>query len=97
MADLIKQVQLVQIATIRKSDLEQIDHCLGLHLSDIDGYYQQEAGKDRRELVVIGWFKGNTDKRILVQRVDDGRLLQAGIFSSEGEQVAMRSPQLFLR
>ena len=96
MADLIKHTSLVQIMTLRKSDLEQIDHCLGLHLSD-DGYYQQEAGKDRRELTVIGWFKGNTDKRILVQRVDDNRLLQAGIFSLEGEQVAMRSPQLFLR
>ena len=96
MADLVKQASLVQIATIRKSDLEQIDHCLGLHLSD-EGYYQHEAGKLRRELMVIGWFKGNTDKRILVQRVDDNRLLQAGIFSSEGEQVAMRSPQLFLR
>jgi len=97
MADLIRHTSLVQITTIRKSDLEQIDHCLGLHLSDIDGYYQQEAGKLRRELVVIGWFKGNADKRILVQRVDDNRLLQAGIFSLEGEQIAMQYPQLFLR
>jgi len=96
MADLIKHTSLVKIATLRRSDLEQIDYCLGLHLSD-EGYYQQEAGKLRRELVVIGWFKGNADKRILMQRVDDGRLLQAGIFSLEGEQVAMRSPQLFLR
>ena len=98
MADPIKQVSLVQIATIRRSDIEQIDHCIGLRVDDDGSVFQKEAGKDQCCLNIIGWFNvGAESVRILVQRVDDGRLLQAGLFYETSKLVTEDYPQLFLR
>ncbi len=100
MADLIKQVPLVEVATIQKSDLAQIDGCIGLCISSSGVIFQSEAGEQRRELEVIGWLKGLAhlgENLVLVRRVDDGRLFKRGLLYEEGKQVAERYPQLFVR
>ena len=100
MSDLIKQVPLVKVAAVRKSDLGQIDHCIGLRMDEDTGeFFQREAGGDRRELVVIGWLKGLAhlgDNLILVQR-DDGRLLKQGLLYEQSKLVTERYPQIFVR
>jgi len=96
MADLIKQVPLVKIATIREKDLDQIDTCNGLRLDDDGSPYQQEAGKERRELEVMGWLRLRAYFRLLVQR-DDGRLLAGYPGRSEEKVIVDRYSQLFVR
>ena len=96
MADLIKTVPLVKVATIRRKDLRQISFCSGLR-DDEGGLYQKMAAGDRRELAVIGWLvDGAGNKRVLVQR-DDGRLLQQILYHDLGTWVAEHYPQLFVR
>jgi len=96
--DLIREVPLVKIATILRKDLEQIGHCHGLCLDDDGVFSQRKPGGDVRELRVIGWFLDDRrEKRLLVLRLDDGRLLQQGLSFEASQTAAEQYPQLFVR
>ena len=97
MADLVKQTSLVQIATIRRKDIEQISYGRGLYLDDAGAPFQKEPGAARREVEAIGWFTDGGNRFLLVQRVDDGRLLLQILSYEQGKEMAERHPQLFLR
>ncbi len=98
MADLTKEVPLVKLLTIREKDLEQISRCPGLRITVNGEIFQREANASRRELRVIGWFSSHGgDRCLLVRRVDDGRLMQRQLLHGEGELVASRYLQLFVR
>ena len=97
MADLIKEVPLVKVAVIHRKDIDQINFCMVLYLDDDSVPFQKEPGKDRRELMVIGWFRDGGNKSLLVQRVDDGRLLVQHLEYKRALEIAERHPQLFIR
>ena len=46
---------------------------------------------------VIGWFADEGNRFLLMQRVDDSRLLIEILQFKAGEEAAERYPQLFLR
>ncbi len=98
MADLTKEVPLVKLLTIREKDLGQISRCPGLRITVNGEIFQRETNASRRELRVIGWFSSHGgDKCLLVQRADDGRLMQRQLLHGEGKLVASRYLQLFVR
>jgi len=97
MADLIRRAPLVKIATVKLSDLDQMRGCLGLRFSDDGSPYQQRAGKERRELEVMGWFRKKDKHYLLVQRVDDGSLFTHYLDHIQAWAAIGRYPQLFLR
>jgi len=95
---LIKEVPVVKVATIRAKDLEQISHCSGLRFAPGGEVFQQDPDQERRDLTVLGWFKGaRGDVHILVQRDDDGRLFAQGLPYERGKAVQDKYPQLFVR